>query len=191
MAGPDGNLWFGEAVDNQVGRVTPGGRDHRVSHSEPAASVIGTSPPAPTAISGSLRRMSRRLRAGDRPHHARGCDRDLQHHRREPETSRRARDGNVWFSVPDDQQDLPHHAHRCRHVLRRPDGGSAPTGVTKGPDGNVWFTEAQTIGRVTPDGNAHRIPRHRRGRASRRTSSPVPTAISGSPKAPRAPRSGA
>jgi hypothetical protein len=31
-AGPHRNLWFAEYVANQIGRITPGGRHHRVPH---------------------------------------------------------------------------------------------------------------------------------------------------------------
>jgi streptogramin lyase len=30
--------------------------------------------------------------------------------------------------------------------------GSAPFGITAGPDGNLWFTESGKIGRITPSG---------------------------------------
>ena len=38
--------------------------------------------------------------------------------------------------------------------------GSSPAGITAGPDGNLWFTEAGTdkIGRITPTGVDHRVP---------------------------------
>ena len=38
--------------------------------------------------------------------------------------------------------------------------GSAPAGITAGPDGNLWFTEsdASRIGRITPAGVASEFP---------------------------------
>src|SRR5205809_905306 len=41
-----------------------------------------------------------------------------------------------------------------------PTGGSAPYGITAGPDGNVWFTEGfgNKIGRITPAGAITEFP---------------------------------
>jgi streptogramin lyase len=33
-----------------------------------------------------------------------------------------------------------------------PSANSLPTGITRGPDGNLWFTESNAIGRITPTG---------------------------------------
>src|SRR5262245_24955851 len=41
-----------------------------------------------------------------------------------------------------------------------PTAGSAPSGIVDGPDGNLWFTEANTdkIGRITPSGVVTEFP---------------------------------
>ena len=54
-----------------------------------------------------------------------------------------------------EQLDRPHHAGRGG--LQRFKGAGTlawPTGITTGPDGNLWFTNSQnhTIGRITPAG---------------------------------------
>src|SRR5438132_1598635 len=35
-----------------------------------------------------------------------------------------------------------------------PTSGSYPHGITRGPDGNIWFTAATSIGRITPTGES-------------------------------------
>ena len=50
---------------------------------------------------------------------------------------------------------LPAAAQASVHITEFPArAGSGPTGITAGPDGNVWFTEtyADRIGRITPSG---------------------------------------
>lgn len=65
-------------------------------------------------------------------------------------------DGNVWFSARSYGPSNPRLVGKVT-----PGGGvveyPVPEGadsITTGADGNVWFTEADGIGRITPDGNA-------------------------------------
>ena len=38
------------------------------------------------------------------------------------------------------------------HEFPLPDKESNVTGITAGPDGNLWFTDLSTLGRITPSG---------------------------------------
>ena len=65
-----------------------------------------------------------------------------------------------------------------------PPRAASPYGITAGPDGNLWFTEADgdQIGRITPAGVDHRVPRRHRPTAVPTGSRPGRTATSGSPR---------
>ena len=71
-----------------------------------------------------------------------------------------------------------------------PTAGSGPSGIAAGPDGNLWFTEynGNQIGRITPAGVDHRVPRPHGRQPALRASRPARTATSGSPR-PRPTRS--
>ena len=67
---------------------------------------------------------------------------------------------------------------------RRPTAG--PTGITAGPDGNLWFTESggDKIGRINPTDEASPSSPSRPPTRSPTGSRPGPTATSGSPSTP-------
>ncbi len=48
----------------------------------------------------------------------------------------------------------------CGHGVHQPGYACTPTGITTGPDGNLWFTESlgNQIGRVTPAGGFQNFP---------------------------------
>ena len=71
--------------------------------------------------------------------------------------------GNVWFTAYEDDaigRLTPRGKVTYFHdgITANPEhsvqGAVGPRGITKGPDGNMWFTEygADRIGRITPDG---------------------------------------
>jgi virginiamycin B lyase len=71
--------------------------------------------------------------------------------------------GNVWFTLVEEDgigRLTPHGkiTYFSEGITDNPEhpvsGAVAPQGITKGPDGNMWFTEhgADRIARVTPDG---------------------------------------
>jgi streptogramin lyase len=130
-AGPDGNLWFTEEKGNRIGRITPSG--------------VVTEFPVPTAGS-----HPRGIAAGP--------------------------DGNMWFTeflggkigriivsgtLPESSTNRALLARtgftRTGQVTEFSSGitaESGPSGITKGADGNMWFTEetGNAIGRITPAG---------------------------------------
>jgi streptogramin lyase len=130
-AGPDGNLWFTEEAGNRIGRITPSG--------------TVTEFPVPTAGS-----HPRGIAAGP--------------------------DGNMWFTeftggkigriivsgtLPESSTTRALLARtgftRTGQVTEFSSGitaESGPSGITKGPDGNMWFTEetGNAIGRITTSG---------------------------------------
>ena len=58
--GPDGNLWFTEYGENQIGRITTAGESRRVPHPDRRTPTPKASRPAPTATSGSPRTTATR-----------------------------------------------------------------------------------------------------------------------------------
>ena len=144
-AGPDGNVWFTEtAAAGAIGRITPAGVDHRVHRAaSPTGAARRTSPPAPTATSGSPRRRGDAI-------------------------------GRI----------TPAGRHHRVHDRPRPPNAS-PSGITAGPDGNLWFTEKATAAGSAgsrPRGVDHRV--HRRLTRERQPHGDhrrAPTATSGSP----------
>ena len=106
--GPDDNLWFTEMSGNKIGRITTGGRRHRVPHPRPAASLMG-SPRVRTATSGS-RKTGNKIGAD---HHRRN------HHRvRRPHGHSQPRD-----HVGSGRQ---HLVHRNERQQDRPAGVTSP-----------------------------------------------------------------
>ncbi len=72
-------------------------------------------------------------------------------------------DGNMWFTETTSRYSRRGTVHVRSAVARitprgriteypLPDPNSGPTGITAGPDGNMWFTEmnAERIGRISP-----------------------------------------
>ncbi|GAC1595307.1 MAG: hypothetical protein NVS3B28_26470 [Candidatus Velthaea sp.] len=61
--------------------------------------------------------------------------------------------GDVWFAERNASRIGRLHAGTITEFAT-PTAGSAPFGITKGPDGNFWFTEstANKIGTITPQG---------------------------------------
>jgi streptogramin lyase len=160
-AGPDGNLWFTEALGNRIGRITPAGVVTEfpalpTPNSEPAeitagpdgnlwftealgnrigritpAGVVTEFPPLPTANSGPLG-----ITVGP--------------------------DSNLWFT-----ESLGNRIARITPagvVTEFPPlantANSQPAEITAGPDGNLWFTEKflNRIGRITPAGVVTEFP---------------------------------
>jgi streptogramin lyase len=152
--GPDGNLWFTDACDNSITRITPtgsftafglgsvywagdsqtlgitGGPDGNLWFTKPSADKIGWITPEGDVTEFSLGSAQLRL----------------------PHSIVAGPDGNLWFTES--------YGYRIGRIT--PEGAitefstndAEPQGITVGPDGNLWFTviNGNKIGRITPQG---------------------------------------
>jgi streptogramin lyase len=161
--GPDGNLWFTDSSADAVGRITPDGvvTEFPVGTSkEPYAIVAGAD--------GNLwftERHNNKVGAVD-------TDGNLVHEYSVPGSDPRpagiaaAPNGDIWFTTQGTGDTITNSVGRIR-----PGGAMTlyllypcacfPSGITTGPDGNLWAIEEQgvyqgsspgTLDKVTPNG---------------------------------------
>jgi streptogramin lyase len=147
-AGPDGNLWFTEALANKIGRITTtgtitefpvptigagvtgivAGPDGNLWFDESTVSKIGRMTP-----SGSAVEFATTTAAATPIEIAAGPD------------------GNLWFT--EESANNLGRITPAGSVMEFPvtTPASGPYGITSGPDGNIWFTEiaANKIGQST------------------------------------------
>jgi streptogramin lyase len=163
VRGPDGNLWFTERQDNQLGRVSPsgggatnfsapavtgGGLTLRISSvtagpdgnvwflgTETTFGYVGMITPSGVATQVSAVIPNRLFSITTGP------------------------DGNLWFTGVANSVLTIFKMTTAGVVTQYPaltsnTFGSVFSGITTGPDGNLWFTEtsANRIGKVTTDG---------------------------------------
>ena len=168
-AGPDGNLWFVDRSPAVIGRITTEGVDHRV-HRRPQ---LGQRAQRDHRRARTARSGSRRRTAGGSAGHDGRRDHGVQlgpvRLRRAHGHHHRPRRRALVHAERRPGRDRPHHEDRRRDRCSRT--GSRPTrarsGIAKGPDGALWFTESASpgrIGRITTSGRDHRVHRraHRR-----------------------------
>ena len=156
-AGPDGNLWFTEYGGNKIGMINP--TTHAIS--EFPVPTAGCRPRGITAGPdgnlwfteyhgnkiGMINPTTHAITEFPIPTAASGPVRDHGGARRQPLVHRARRQQDR-----DDQPDDPRH-HRVPHPDRR---RPSPSGITAGPDGNLWFTEVSgnKIGSINPTTHA-------------------------------------
>jgi streptogramin lyase len=154
-AGPDGNLWFTEAYGNQVGRITPEGVVTEFSTSFGAGPITAGPDGNLWFIEPGGTRMGRVTPKGKVTEFTAGVDGGLG-------GITAGCDGNLWFtdegSIGFDEGDTLTGSGIGRITPKgkvtdfsdafAPDAGVS--GITAGPDGNVWFTQSGTdrIGRI-------------------------------------------
>jgi streptogramin lyase len=183
-AGPDGSVWFGDDSSNPaIGRITPSGEITEFGGIPPREFPIleGPTPGSdgnlwfsanePTAL------VERITPAGTIERFGAGLDRRAEY----VGPFARGADGNIWFRVEKRPPRRRSGAETGRTAIGRigPSGAIAefsdclremplfagPNFLTRGPDGNVWFTtwpsgdnvhptraSVPSIGRVTPAG---------------------------------------
>ncbi|MGH8972380.1 MAG: virginiamycin B lyase family protein [Acidimicrobiia bacterium] len=137
-AGDGGSVWFTDQATSSIGRLDPDGTETRFP-----------------------------LPPGSQPHSiARGPDgamwyTDAADRHRDP--SAVASIGRVTPSGEVTEFDLPTQES---NPMGGTGAGSAPAGITAGPDGAMWFAEAMAdqVGRITPDGVITEFPLPRRDR---------------------------
>src|SRR5713101_2263703 len=55
-------------------------------------------------------------------------------------------------------EDTPHCASTCVTEYALPPASAGPFGITRGPDGAVWFSHGDNIGRITVGGHVAEYP---------------------------------
>ncbi len=150
-AGPDGNLWFTEYNNNEIGRITPNGVITGfaipTAASEPYGITLGSD--------GNLwftEYNSNKI--GRITPNGVSTEFSLPSFQSVPEGIAAGSDGNLWFTEWDGNQIgriTPNGAINEFSILTLT---SNPNAITAGPDGNLWFTEwsSNKIGRITPNG---------------------------------------
>jgi streptogramin lyase len=167
--GPDGNLWFTEAAGNKIGRITPAGSIREFPLPTTCNDSMGCGPAGITAgpdgalwftetIGNKIGRITPAGRIQEFPLPT-TCPQDVTGLSLLGPGSAgngalaREQSGTAPVEVP-----------RVGEVTRQPgdssETGCHPAGITQGPDGNLWFTEAQggQIGRITPAGTFEEFP---------------------------------
>ena len=188
--GPDGALWFTNAANNTIGRITTVGHGHalRRSDHQPARS---TSRPAPTARCGS-RTTARHGQRRDSNSIGRITtvgvvtkftdDRHPDLPCRTPTASPAGPDGALWFANTGYPGISQHHHGRRDHAVHRTRPVSTPYRVDRrSRRRDVVHEQRQRLGRAgsPPTGRSPTTPT--RPSPTRRASSPAPTARCGSP----------
>ena len=156
-SGPDGNLWFTDVANDQVGKITPTG----------TASEVGV-PSFPTAIAagpdGNLwfidqgaEQIGRITPSGTVTEFPIPSAISVTSVDPSPSGITTGPDGNIWFvDIPNNEigRITPTGTIKEFTIPSTRGASSFPEGIATGPDGNLWFTEQDTnkIGRITPTG---------------------------------------
>jgi virginiamycin B lyase len=161
--GPDGNLWFTESAGNKIGRLTPAGRLSEFALPTTCGDSLGCGPDGITsgpdgalwfteATGNRIGRITSAGRISEFPLPT-TCPQDVTG--LSLARVRKAKDAAIAGSQEGGGTGM---AAGSRGVWQRPldneGSGCHPVGITSGPDGNLWFTEAAAdrIGRLTPAG---------------------------------------
>ena len=155
-SGPDGNLWFTQEFNDQIGKITPGGTitEYPVpTIGENYAFYMTAGPDGKVWFSsGGIRKVVSVTATGIFTEHPLPQGQS-------PNGITLGPDGNIWFT-----DDLGQHIGKIDSTGTVTEftvltGGSpslppTPHGLTTGPDGNLWFAEYGTskIGRITTSG---------------------------------------
>ncbi|MGA8746321.1 MAG: hypothetical protein WB507_10710 [Solirubrobacterales bacterium] len=173
--GHEGDLWFTEWQAGKIGRITPSGQItefplpsvHRANTNSAEPTSITTGPEGNLWFTEPLEQKIVRLTPSGQmtEFEVKGGQRS------EPEQIVAGPDGNLWFTEPQQErqgaENLTPEERRGAIGRITPDGqitefplrlptarleDTQPTGITAGPDGDLWFMESRDIGRITPGG---------------------------------------
>jgi streptogramin lyase len=155
--GPDGNLWFTEQGNQNVGRITPAGVITEFQASPGSAPATITRGPDGnlwfTEIFGN--RIGRMTPSGT------VTEFPVPTSDSQPRDIVAGPDGNLWFTEQlGDKIGEISTSGVILHEFTIPTAGARPRGITVGPDGNLWFAEegAAQIGRITTAGQITEYP---------------------------------
>jgi streptogramin lyase len=149
-AGPDGNLWFAEAVTGKVGHISTGGVIAEVATLTGGAYRIAAGPDGNLWVTETQTSLVARVTPSgtftEFSTPTAGAD---------PLGITAGPDGNIWFTEPQVGQIgriNPGGGSITEFAL--PVSSSQPNQITTGADGNLWFTvyTGNQIGRITPEG---------------------------------------
>lgn len=153
IAGPDGNVWFTEPQDNQVGYVTPGGTFKKFRLPEAPPLFHGPFTSYPTWITrGPDNNLwfyeSNNHRVGHITLAGRINELVIPPSVRIGELTM-GPDHNLWSATDPDQ--ITRISLTGSFTAYQASPGCYPHGIVTGPDGKLWFTEANTnrIGRLS------------------------------------------
>lgn len=158
-AGPDGALWFTEATAGKIGRITTRGKITEYSNGITAAAQPWSIAPGPdgalwfTEAAGG--RIGRITTKGQISEYSSGITPT-----EEPDGIAAGPDGAMWFTEFESNPSYRISASKIARITmsgkiheysRGLDISAEPTGITAGPDGNMWFVESgrDRVGRAT------------------------------------------
>jgi virginiamycin B lyase len=150
-AGPDGNLWFTDAVNNLIGRITPFGSITEFSVPTPNAGVydIASGPDGNLWFTESVANKVARITPSGVV-----TEFPIPTSSSRPTEITAGADGNLWFAETNGNKIARLTPGGVMTEFTVPTPSSRPYKITLGPDGNLWFTEAYAskVGRITPNG---------------------------------------
>jgi virginiamycin B lyase len=156
-SGPDGALWFTDQSHDAVGRITVAGKITEFSKgmsSDAEPYSIAAGPDGALWFTEVAGRIGRVTTTGKITEYSRGISES-----EEPSGIAAGPDGALWFT---EYESYDSYLYRGSKIGRITTAGkiteyaknlapkSQPTGITAGPDGNMWFVEstANKMGRV-------------------------------------------
>lgn len=158
--GPDGNIWFVDAVNHQIGRITPEGTITMFPGTLNSSAELNAMTVGPE---GNLWFTDQD--EGDEP--AVGYV-TMSGHIKEipvkgmPDDITAGPDGNIWFTDSEGIDKVTPTTGVVTEYSTNLQPGAVPDAIIAGPDGNVWFDDQYSndyeVGRVTPNGTITEYP---------------------------------
>jgi streptogramin lyase len=158
--GPDGNIWFFDAFNHQIGRITPGGTITMFPGTLNADAELNAMTVGPD---GNLWFTDQD--EGDAPAVGyvtmSGQIKEIPVNGM-PDDITAGPDGNVWFTDSEGIGEVNPASDAVTYDTAGLQTGADPDAIIAGPDGNVWFDDQYSndyeVGRVTPSGTITEYP---------------------------------